>query len=84
MKNNADKVIEVLDMTKINIEEVNDKLNKGYTILMAFEKGKNVTKSIQDGWSEYLNAKVELKEEKENCGICGCGKPANILVYVWR
>ncbi len=59
-------------------------LSEGKTILAAIEKGERVTSSLEKGFSDHFNAKMELKEDKENAGICGCGKPANALVYYWR
>ncbi|ASZ09340.1 hypothetical protein CK556_03220 [Mesoplasma chauliocola] len=84
MAKNLNKLIEVLDMSNADMQYLDQKLNEGYTILVAAEKGKAVEKSLEDKWTNFLNANVELKEERSGCGICGCGKPANVLLYMWR
>ncbi|WP_338985241.1 hypothetical protein [Spiroplasma endosymbiont of Diplazon laetatorius] len=84
MAKDLNNLVEVLDMTKYELEDLNTILDEGKTILIALEKGEHVTNSLNEGYSHYLKANVELKEEKENCGVCGCGQPADILVYAWR
>ncbi|AUB31144.1 hypothetical protein [Spiroplasma floricola] len=84
MSKNLNNVFEISDMSKFELKDIKEILDKGQTILMALEKGEHVSNSLAKGFSDYLNAYIELKEEKENCGICGCGKPANILVYIWK
>ncbi|AGR42093.1 hypothetical protein [Spiroplasma diminutum] len=81
---NLNNTVEILDMTKYTLDEITELLNEGKTLIMALEKGEHVNASLNESFSKYLNANIKLKEEKENCGTCGCGQPANILVYVWK
>ncbi|AOG60285.1 hypothetical protein SHELI_v1c03300 [Spiroplasma helicoides] len=75
-----------ISFTKGNeIEKIIKALDEGKTIIWAVEYGEKVRDSLAKGKIEFLgNANCELKELKEDCGTCGCGKPANALIYVWR
>ncbi|QHX36329.1 hypothetical protein [Spiroplasma sp. BIUS-1] len=84
MSKDLNNVVEVLDMTKVEIQEIQNMLEEGKTLLIALENGEHVANSLKEGYSNFLGANIELKEEKENCGVCGCGKPANILAYAWK
>ncbi|AUM62331.1 hypothetical protein [Spiroplasma monobiae] len=84
MSKNLNNTIEILDMSKYSLDDLEKLLKEQKTIILALEKGEHVSNSLNLGYSEYLKANIELKEISENCGTCGCGKPANILVYVWR
>ncbi|KAF5276150.1 hypothetical protein FQR65_LT16468 [Abscondita terminalis] len=72
MAKDLNNLVEVLDLTKHSIEEIHGLLNEGKTLLVALENGEHVQKSLENGFSGYLQANVELKEQKENCGVCGC------------
>ncbi|MBE4704397.1 hypothetical protein [Spiroplasma platyhelix] len=81
MAKDLNNMIEILDGDFSNIENL---LTEGKTILAAVEIGEYVSSSLNKGFSDHFNANMELKEKKENIGICGCGKPANALIYIWR
>ncbi|WP_027063172.1 hypothetical protein [Mesoplasma seiffertii] len=84
MAKNIENVYEIQDLSKIEISEINNLLDSDKTLLLALRKGVHVEQSLKEGYSQYLKANVELKEAKPNCGTCGCGEPADILVYAWR
>ncbi|AGR41139.1 hypothetical protein [Spiroplasma taiwanense] len=84
MSKNLDNVIEILDFTKYDFDEIKQFLNEGKTIKIALELGENVKRSLTKGYSDHFDANIELIEEKENCGVCGCGKPANALFYFYK
>lgn len=60
-------------------------LELGKTVRLTVEKGEGVTKSLASGYSDHFKANVELLEDnKPGCGTCGCGKPANAIIVLWR
>ncbi|AGM25995.1 hypothetical protein SSYRP_v1c04020 [Spiroplasma syrphidicola EA-1] len=67
------------DMTKVFNE-----LELGKTVLLSIEKGPLAAQSIAEGYSEFFKAKMELAAEGAYEGLCGCGKPADAKVYLWR
>jgi hypothetical protein len=81
MPKNLDNSIKVTDG---NMQKVMDGLAEGKTVICALEKGPMVEQTLAAGFSEYMNAHYELLEEGGDYGVCGCGKPANILVAAWR
>lgn len=81
MAKDINNAVEILNGDFSNVEQL---LSEGKTILVAVEMGQFVTESLKKGKSEHFNANIELKEKKENAGVCACGKPANALVYFWR
>ncbi|AUF83508.1 hypothetical protein CXP39_01710 [Mesoplasma syrphidae] len=84
MAKDVKNVYEIQDMSKLGISEISDLMDSGKTLLISLRKGIHVEKSLENKYSEFLKANIELKEEKANCGICGCGEIADILVYAWR
>ncbi|WP_338982530.1 hypothetical protein [Spiroplasma endosymbiont of Eupeodes luniger] len=81
MPKNLENVVEIFDG---NIDLVTSALSEGKTIIMAVNKGPLANKSIETGYSEFFDAQVDFKEDKENAGTCACGEPADCLVYMWR
>ncbi|QGS52390.1 hypothetical protein [Spiroplasma tabanidicola] len=71
-------------VTNGDFKEIDKILNEGKTVLAALECGEKLKASLEEGKMSNGFANVELKEYKDNCGTCGCGKPANCLVYLWR
>lgn len=81
MAKDLNNVVEINDG---KFDKVDELLKEGKTILAAMELGPFASESLKKGFSDHFNAKIELKEMKENAGVCGCGKTANALVYLWR
>ncbi|AKX34513.1 hypothetical protein SLITO_v1c08990 [Spiroplasma litorale] len=77
-KNNA------VEVSNGDFELINKLLSEGKTVLASVEYGKKVEESLKRGKMSDDFANIELKEKKDNCGKCGCGKTANTLVYLWR
>ena len=67
-----------------NMEAFMNALNEGKTVEVALEKGPKMTKTLETGFSEYMNAHFEVIKEGENLGTCGCGKPADTICLAWR
>ncbi|AKU79376.1 hypothetical protein [Spiroplasma turonicum] len=78
---NLNNTVEVTDG---NFDLITKYLEEGKTVIASLQKGEKLTESLQTG--DMLNgfAKIKLKESKENCGVCACGKTADTLVYLWR
>lgn len=73
-----------VEITNGDFQEIDKQLSAGKTVIAAVHKGELVTQSLKNGEMSDGFAKVKLKESKANCGTCGCQKPADTLVYLWR
>lgn len=84
MAKNLNNIYEVDTLDSIYPEKLEEWLNNEKTLIIPLHKGVHVSASLEKGYSDFLKANIELKEEKEINALCECGKKANILVYVWR
>lgn len=84
MAKDAINFINTLELEDKSKENINKLLSEGKTLVLPIEIGKFVAKSLEAGFSEYYNANIELKEMKDNIGLCGCGNPNNALIWAWR
>ncbi|WP_338969382.1 hypothetical protein [Spiroplasma endosymbiont of Labia minor] len=74
--------VEVLNW---DLDYIREQLDNGKTILAAVEAGPIVQESLKNGYSNYIKAKIELKEMNENLkAVCACDNPANALIWLWR
>lgn len=82
MAKNLNDIIEVNhDASK---DEIDGLLNEGRTLLLLAHKGSIVKASLKKGYSDYFKASIEVVSEGNYQGVCGCGKPNNIKLYLWR
>lgn len=82
MAKNLNDVITINhNMTK---DEIDNLLEQGKTLLLTGNKGEMVTASLAKGYSDYFEANIELAAEGWYQGVCSCGQPNNIKLYLWR
>ncbi|AGR41169.1 hypothetical protein [Spiroplasma taiwanense] len=74
----------LVEINNGDFNEISQQLNNGKTVLAALEKGPLLEEALKTGKMNDGFANIKFKEEKDNCGVCGCGKPANTLVYLYR
>lgn len=74
----------IIRITDGDMSKIGELLDNNSVVEVALENGEHVAKSLEAGFSEHFNAKIELIEEGENLGTCGCGKPADIIVRLSR
>ncbi|WP_338983024.1 hypothetical protein [Spiroplasma endosymbiont of Othius punctulatus] len=84
MPKDTKNFIYISDLDDKSRENINKLLQDKKTLVMALEVGDNVKKSLDKGFSDFLNANMELKEYKDNIGVCSCGEPNNALIYLWK
>lgn len=82
MAKNLNDIIEIKqDMSK---DEIDSLLDQGKTLLLIGNKGPMVEASLAKGYSDYFSANIEMVSEGLYQGVCSCGKPNNIKLYLWR
>ncbi len=82
MAKNLNDVIAInQNMTK---DEIDNLLNQGKTLLLTENKGEMVKTSLAKGYSDYFAANIEVASEGLYQGVCSCGEPNNIKLYLWR
>ncbi len=74
----------LVEITNGDFGEIDNQLKQGKTVLAALQKGELLTQALSKGEMNDGFAKIKFKETKQNCGTCGCQKPADTLVYLWR
>lgn len=65
-------------------DKIEDLLNEGKTILFYANKGPILEASLKKGYADYFQANIELISEGNYQGVCGCGKPNNVKLYLWK
>lgn len=66
-----------------DFELLKKSLDENKVVLAAIEMGENISKSVEDNWSDFLQAHAQLKGPI-NHGVCFCNKPATHLVFFWK
>ncbi|AHI52606.1 hypothetical protein [Spiroplasma culicicola] len=84
MPKDLNNLVEIREINGGDFSPIVSALDSGKTLLWAVKRGDLVNQALAEGRVELLNANCELKEEAANCGTCGCGEPADALVYLWR
>lgn len=74
MSKNLNNIYEVKSLDSVYPTKLKELLNSGKTLIIPLDKGINVEKSLKKGYSNFLQANIELKEEKETDALCWCGK----------
>lgn len=66
--------------------EIRKALDEGKTVIAAVQTGKFASESLKNGYSDYLDAHIELSDEKptNNQKCFGCENIADSVMYFWK
>ncbi|PPE04467.1 hypothetical protein EELLY_v1c01420 [Entomoplasma ellychniae] len=84
MAKDLNNIYNAKSLDSVYPNKIESLLNEGKTLIIPVHNGVHMSASLAKGYSDFLKANIELKEEKALEATCGCGEKANILVYVWR
>ncbi|QBQ07449.1 hypothetical protein SGLAD_v1c02500 [Spiroplasma gladiatoris] len=84
MAKNLNDLVEIKNLKELDIAQIVNALDEGKTVLWSVHKGEMVDKAIAEGRIELFDANCELKSTIEDGSYCGCGKPSNAQLIIWR